>query len=150
MHDTRGNYTVKSGHHRAMDLWRKEQGLTVAISRDQWRYVWTASVPDKVKIWHWRAFQDVVPFLSRLVTKGVDCSVVCPMCEEANETLGHFVKGCPLLQSVVTISSIRDKFQQINIDSYGEFFAYIEKHWSKYERDLWMTILWMAWDARNR
>jgi len=91
-----------------------------------------------------------VPFLSRLVTKGVDCSVVCPMCEEANETLSHFVKGCPLLQSVVTISSIRDKFQQINIDSYGEFFAYIGKHWSKYERDLWMTISWMAWDARNR
>ena len=97
-----------------------------------------------MKISHWRAC--VVPFMSRLVTKNVDCSIDCPMCDLGTETLSHFVTECPLLRSVVTLSSLRGKFQRFNFGSYGESFAYIGKNWSKYERNLWMTILWMTWD----
>lgn len=61
--------------------------------------------PDKVKIWHWRACHDVVPFCAGLVTKGIDCSVTFPICEGNNESFLHFIKECPLLHSVVMVSS---------------------------------------------
>lgn len=85
--------------------------------------------------------------MSRLATKNVDCSVACPMCDLGTETFSHFVTECPLLRSVVALSSLQCKFQQINMESYGDLFAYIGRNWSRYERDLWMTMMWMTWDA---
>lgn len=150
LYDARGNYTVKSGHHRAVDLWRMEQGLVMAIGGNHWRYIWSSSVPEKVKIWHWRACHDVVPVCSRLVTKGVECLVICPVCDMGVESLTHFIKDCSLLQFVMNLSSLRDKVHELNMAFYGDIMAYIGMHWSKHDRDLWMTLVWMAWDARNK
>jgi len=148
--DAKGNYSVKSGHHRAMELWRMENGWAVVTSSSPWRFVWTSTTPEKVKIWHWKAIHGAIPVRQRLIEKHVDYSDICPMCGAGPETVMHLLSECSVSLEVLAQSSLRGRISELSRGSYGLLLEHIGGNWTRDERELWMFLGWLLWDARNK
>ena len=125
IHNTHGRYTVKSGHHRAMTLWRMENGLTVNVSSTPWKYIWSARLPEKVKIWLWKACHGALAVKQRLLDRNVNVDVTCPVCQGDIETVMHLVTGCTFAKAVFQASPLGDRVFQLQGQQYGDILSEI-------------------------
>jgi hypothetical protein len=97
-----GIFTVKSAYHLGMELKDRERGQcsTAVIDPGVWKAIWDMKVPNCVKLFIWRAYQNILPKRVNLFQRKVvdDCS--CPCCGTEEETIIHAVWSCPVAQDV--------------------------------------------------
>ncbi|XP_062018172.1 uncharacterized protein LOC133734535 [Rosa rugosa] len=95
-----GYYTVKSGYWLGMEL--KRVGVhtacsgenAVSNSKNIWSIIWGLSVPNKVKLFLWRACHAFLPCAERLFKRKVCSSDVCGRCGVAQESVLHSLWEC--------------------------------------------------------
>ena len=68
-------------------------------SRSFWS-IWQLRVPNKVKIFLWRACTDALPIKVNLQKRRVLDNSVCSLCQRAPEDIFHAVWSCEAIQSV--------------------------------------------------
>lgn len=61
----------------------------------RWKDLWKLQVPNKVKVFLWRAVRGCLPTRLRLQTKGVVCTGICPLCLNNLENEWHCLVACP-------------------------------------------------------
>jgi len=95
---THENYNLKSAYHYIKEHlvdngeWRKE---------GSWTKLWRLKIPQKVKVFLWRATRDCLPTRCRLQTCGVHCSDRCVHCNNSSfENDWHVFFGCEKLEPV--------------------------------------------------
>jgi hypothetical protein len=80
-----------------MELKERERGQcsTAVIDSGVWKAIWDMKVPNSVKLFNWRACQNILPTRVNLFQRKVvdDCS--CPCCGSEEETTIHAVWSCP-------------------------------------------------------
>ena len=59
-----------------------------------WSRIWKAKVPNKVKIFSWRACQNIFPTQDNLVRKRVTEDARCCFFQRATETILHVLWEC--------------------------------------------------------
>lgn len=85
LHTKDGQYSVKSSYHywferhHNQDEQRGSQG---------WGRLWKLQIPHKMKFFLWRVCRSNLPVRYMLRGKGVNTSIICPMC---NADVEHFV-----------------------------------------------------------
>ena len=88
-----GRYSVKSEYHVAKQLRMAENSSGEAsvhrASTSLWSWVWKARVPNKVKIFSWRAYQNILPTRDNLVQRRVMDDASCCFCHRATEMVLH-------------------------------------------------------------
>ena len=70
LHTKNGKYAVKSGYHVARKVLRKDGGVGSsggASGQQVWKKLWQLHVPNKIKIFAWRTYQDILPTRVNLV-----------------------------------------------------------------------------------
>lgn len=87
-----GKYSVKSGYR----FWHDQ--YSDCITRDQcskgWTKLWRLEVPHKVRVLLWRIGRNNVPVRNMLRGRGVQTTIVCPMCMTDVEHLFHIFHDC--------------------------------------------------------
>lgn len=70
-YDKKGEYSVKSGYQIALKIKFPDIPSNSESRSNQWSVIWTLNLPEKIKIFLWRAAQNLLPTAVNLWTKKV-------------------------------------------------------------------------------
>ncbi|KAL0346378.1 UNVERIFIED_CONTAM: putative mitochondrial protein, partial [Sesamum calycinum] len=77
-----GSFSVRSAYHLALSLEDNPSSSSLAEGEvSWWRKVWQARVPNKVKVFVWRACVNALPTEMNLKKRIQNLQVVCPFCQ---------------------------------------------------------------------
>jgi hypothetical protein len=97
-----GNFSVKSAYHLGLEIIERGKGQTSQVEKgtDVWRYLWNLQVPNPIKIFLWRAYNDILPTRKNLLRRRVIEDGKCPWCNLEEETTAHAIWYCPAAKDV--------------------------------------------------
>ncbi|GAU49043.1 hypothetical protein TSUD_237000 [Trifolium subterraneum] len=89
--DMHGNYSVKSGYNL---LLKPKVESVVTVENADWNLLWKIHAPPKAKHLLWRICKGCLPTRTRLNERCVQVPLVCPICENDEESDWHFLFEC--------------------------------------------------------
>ena len=99
-----GVFSVKSGYAIAWLLTKETDGM-VGSSTGQnrrliWQRLWRLHLPNKIKIFGWRACHDILPTKDNLVWRRITEDSVCELCQQGPETGIHVLWDCGVARGI--------------------------------------------------
>ncbi|XP_042958049.1 uncharacterized protein LOC122293560 [Carya illinoinensis] len=106
---TNGMFSVKSAYHLQVSIndSKSRQGSRLSNHGVLWKLLWKLKVPNKVKMFLWRAAKDILPTRANLYRRKIIESPLCPICHSFPETTAHVLWSCRAAQDVWSHSSKR-------------------------------------------
>lgn len=103
LHTTSGIYSVKLGYYVATQILREAD--QVESSREHsgnkvWAKLWKLTVPNKIKVFGWKACQNILPTRENLVHKRIMVDNTSELCKIALETRVHALWECGVAKDV--------------------------------------------------
>ncbi|QHO51670.1 Putative ribonuclease H protein [Arachis hypogaea] len=92
-----GNYSIRTGYYAAR---RVGQGIkfgnpsTSEDKREIWKEVWRIEVPQKIRMFIWKACHDILPVGSNLYKRKMASDPICQICLKSSETVEHALLLC--------------------------------------------------------
>lgn len=68
--------------------------FSVIIDNTIWKAIWQAKVPQKIKLFLWKACHNCLPIQVNLRQRRLCSSAMCPICGEVEETMEHAFLLC--------------------------------------------------------
>ena len=98
-------YSVKTGYRLLSQLAASDipSPSDISQSKQIWNAIWNLNVPNRIKIFLWRAGLNALPSRMNLVKRKVLCDPICPSCGVEKETILHALWSCPALAEVWSI-----------------------------------------------
>lgn len=96
MYTKDGKYSVKSGY----NFWRDNYSECSRVQTSSgWKKFWVLQVPHKIRVFLWRLCRNNVPVRNVLRGRGVQTTIMCPMCMCDVEHLLHIFLDCVLAKA---------------------------------------------------
>lgn len=146
-----GFYTVKSGYFIA----QKKKALAADVPassadlRHIWKWVWKLRVIPKVQLLLWRCITDSLPSKVNLVRRSLVVDPRCSRCGEGFESLEHIFRDCPWSKLFWRSSSLRLDVTNDEMMPFLQWLEKISKVDSSEFHELFATLIWTVWFARN-
>ena len=104
LHNKNGLYSVKSGYQIARILLKessqKGEGSNLRSSSKVWARIWKFHIPNKIKVFGWRACHNILPTYERLQQRRFIKNDMCPICKRFPETTIHALWECGAAQDM--------------------------------------------------
>ena len=113
-----------------------------------WRNIWQLRVPNKVKIFLWRACTDALPTKVNLQKRKVVDNSVCNLCQKASEDTFHAVWGCDTVQSVWQPSFAWLQNQNNQLKTISDLVGIVLSGSARL--DVFAMVAWSVWCYRNK
>lgn len=99
---TTGVFSVCIAYHLGMELQERERGQTSTVEKGKvvWRILWTLRVPNHVKLFLWRACNNILPTKQNLLKRRIVEEDRCPCCTIEEESTDDVLKYYPAAQDV--------------------------------------------------
>lgn len=98
LHNKNGQYSVRSGYYTARLLARESKHLGERFNpragSDVWAKIWGLHILTKIKVFVWRACHDILPTYDKLRQQRIIDFDLCPVCNQAPETILHSLWEC--------------------------------------------------------
>ena len=143
----RDEYSAKKATHE----------LTYSTERIQWEFIWKMKVPNKIKLFLWKFYLNILPTRDLLSKRGVHTKEinVCSFCGYPEETEFHLFQSCPcainMWKHVCFWWQIRPYYLQFN--SLDALWKSSKMFTHKKARIVWKIVLcatlWIIWLSRN-
>jgi len=147
-----GNFTVRSAYH----LGKEEQERRASqcskgnTGQDVWKTLWAMELPNVVKMFVWRACQNILPTRMNLFKRKIIEEAKCPCYEVEDEILIHALWTCPTTQDVWgSKTSPFEKFYASGV-SFKEVFEDRIQRYSKEVLELLVVVARGIWFRRNK
>ncbi|KAL5774803.1 hypothetical protein ACOSP7_012360 [Xanthoceras sorbifolium] len=88
-------FSVKSAYKVALSL---REGGKASCSRGPlplWKSLWRLKLPNKIKVFYWKACLEALPTKALLFSRGIVVSSMCSLCDAGFETVDHILWDCP-------------------------------------------------------
>lgn len=124
-HTKTGEYSVKSGYHIIRRMKQPEDSTASSSSRIDkrvWKVIWQINILQKIKIFLWKAVQNIIPVRENLAKRRVVNSGLCPLCEQGNETMEHALLLCQWTRPIWFGSQIQCVPDPMRITSLANWF----------------------------
>lgn len=147
--DKHGTYSVKSGYQLAVQLKFPENPGCSDISKSQWKVIWSTEIPEKVKIFMWRAAKNLLPTANNLWKKKVVPSLICQRCFCKSEDPCHALMVCKAARKVWKLTTFYDDVKQM---AHQDMLSALQElALSKGKEDLAqiIAVCWAIWRDRN-
>lgn len=93
-YDKNGQYSVKNGHQLAQRIKHPDNPSCSKGIHCQWNVIWCLELPEKIKIFKWRAAMNLLPTAENLWKRKVLQDPICPRCKIKAESVRHAVMDC--------------------------------------------------------
>ncbi|XP_075674939.1 uncharacterized protein LOC142644147 [Castanea sativa] len=108
LHNSRGLFTVKSAYHVARRLltdayWGGSSRECAAAN--VWTAIWKLRLPNKIKVFAWRACHEILPTAANLTRRKVITEDKCSVCTWETESTIHALWDCVAVQDIWAGSS---------------------------------------------
>jgi hypothetical protein len=86
-----GIFSVRSAYHLEMEYNARNagEGSRKQSKKKIWKACWNLQSPNVVKMFLWRALNNLLPTRRNLRCRGVNLDSVCPICETKEEDITH-------------------------------------------------------------
>ncbi|XP_024039324.1 uncharacterized protein LOC127898872 [Citrus sinensis] len=121
-YDKHGEYSVRSGYQIALKLKAPDEPGSSGSNSKRWKVVWFVELPEKMKIFMWRAARNLLPTAENLWKRKCLKDPICQGCNREVET-NHDIL---------------------------EFIYEVWSTWGKTEAEQAIAFCWAVWFARNK
>lgn len=117
-YDKRGEYSVKSGYQLAQKIQFPNNPSSSSNNHKQWNALWALDLSEKIKIFIWRAFHNLLPIAENLWKRKVLQEPICQRCRRGAKTIHHSLLECKALKKIwnyalFAVKSCNDPTQDI-------------------------------------
>lgn len=148
-YDKKGQYSVKSGYQIALQIKHPELPSCSSNTSGQWNMIWSMELPEKIKIFIWRAAKNLLPTAENLWKRKVLEDPLCPRCKMKAENIIHAVMECKAARQIWKLTLFFAEVKSlINQDLLGMIHE-IAKRRKKEELKVMTALCWAAWHTRN-
>ncbi|KAJ9554109.1 hypothetical protein OSB04_018154 [Centaurea solstitialis] len=143
-----GIYSVKSCYRLITE---KIAPLSHLFISGDWKRIWKANIPNKVKFFIWRAIREVIPTRNALQSRGIQVPPLCPLCNRNVENNWHALVDCPQVRSIWNETGLSSEIdaRTLEANSFSELiFKFLHDH-SGHDGDSFLMLLWSIWHRRN-
>ena len=153
LHNRKGVYSVRSRYYLERRVMQKEDwaessrgpgGLQI------WKKLWKLRVPNKIKVFGWRACHKILPTLVNLAWRKIILDPVCHCCKSLLESTAHAIWECGAAQDVWAGSSINLQKCSTNQCDIIQLFEFLFDRLSDANFELILVQSWLIWNQRNR
>lgn len=139
-----GKYTVKSAYNML-----HEERFINGLSNNSgfWRTIWNLKIPQKTKIFMWRALTNLLPSKDQLRVRRVEVNPFCPVCNLEQESTFHCLVMCPVAVQCWGVSSF-NKVSHTATD-YIKWMEEVVKACNRDEVAKICMLCWYLWKNRN-
>ncbi|KAL6189078.1 hypothetical protein ACLB2K_040468 [Fragaria x ananassa] len=150
-----GRFSVKSGYWFGMEMKRLEKGSSSGSghvnsnSINIWSLIWDLLVPNKVKLFLWRACHAFLPCVERLFKRKICSHSGCGRCGEGEETVVHSLWCCRVAKKLWKCTFWRGVYKSWQISSFADLFGLVAMEGNIKNTELFALICWWLWKDRN-
>lgn len=142
-------YSVRSGYKLTSNLYGAHDSASNNEQRMWWTTLWKIRVPQKVKMFIWRAYHACIPTNFSLWKRKVDLSPMCTICKTKFETVDHALCGCKRSKQICDTM-----FQRVDLkipvqDNFADRIIWLAKHLNGEEFERACLTFWSLWNDRN-
>ena len=142
---------MKSAYNLARCGEKKDGGecLDSSIMKRFWQKLWRAKVPNKVRVFGWKACQNILPTKMNLFHRQVTDDPICEECVLEPETVLHVLCQCLKAKEVWTHCRLLHR-----IEGKGDFTDVLCSNGMNQDQDsnlmhMILMIAWSLWRNRN-
>ena len=115
-----------------------------------WNALWKLHIPNKIKVFRWKACQEILPTRSNLAKRRIIRDNVCPNCTRFPESTIHALWDCEVAMDVWVGSSLKlQKCAHGQVDIL-KLMEYLLSKLSLQEIELFLVQAWIIWNQRNK
>ena len=146
-----GKFSTKSAYNLARSGEKKDGGecSDSSIMKRFWQKLWRAKVPNKVRVFGWKACQNILPTKMNLFHRQVTDDPICEECVLEPETVLHVLCQCLKAKEVWTHCRLLHR-----IEGKGDFTDVLCSNGMNQDQDsnlmhMILMIAWSLWRNRN-
>ncbi|KAL0006082.1 hypothetical protein SO802_013643 [Lithocarpus litseifolius] len=152
MHNKNGMFSVKFAYKVAQRM--RGEGSRAEHSRGcvgklVWSVLWKLCIPNKIKIFGWRACNDILPTKCNLVKRKIITDDKCHICTREAELVFHALWGCVAVQDVWAGSISKLQKGVSNFSDFMQLMEHLVGRLSAEEVELFWVQCWLIWNQRN-
>ncbi|KAL0343066.1 UNVERIFIED_CONTAM: hypothetical protein Sangu_1194000 [Sesamum angustifolium] len=145
-----GIFSVRSAYHLACSLeLRSSSSSSHVLGQSWWRRVWQAKIPNKVKVFVWRACLNALPTGDNLARRIPNTLAKCPFCGCSKEDRMHIFVLCPFARQVWGLSSIPLSFTSLQIPDFWAWMQAVAAGLDGVNFGFFLCMCWSIWWCRN-
>ncbi|KAH9649551.1 rnase h domain-containing protein [Citrus sinensis] len=124
-----------------------DQGIRLS---GQWNVIWAMELPEKIKIFMWRAVKNLLPTAENLWKMRVLQDPICSRCKMKAENIIHAILECKPARQMWKLTPYYAEMNVLINQDLLSMMKELEKSKSKEELQRIIALCWAAWYSRNR
>jgi hypothetical protein len=144
-------FSVRSAYHLGLEIMERDKAQSSKAEKAPvvWNSLWNLPIPNSVKVFMWRACNDILPTRLNLLKRRVIDDGRCPWCNFEEETTAHAIWFCPAAKDVWNADhSIFHKCAFVD-QSFLDIFQQGLNRFDRFEMALFAAIAKKIWIRRN-
>lgn len=125
-------------------------GSDPSSDKGWWNLLWKLKIPNKLKIFGWKAGQEILPTLNGLWKRNISQDPFCPRCKKKEESVMHALFFCKFAKEVWKLSSCRRVLKISGASDFGNCIVQIGAAGLESDLEVITTTAWAVWYARNQ
>ena len=152
LHNKNGMFLVKSAYKVARRM--RGEGSRVessggCVGKLVWPVLWKLCIPNKIKIFGWRACDDILPTKYNLVKRKIITDDKCHICTREVESVTHALWGCAAVQDVWAGSISKLQKGVSALSDFMQLMEHLVSRLSTDKMELFWVQCWLIWNQRN-
>ncbi|KAL5539433.1 hypothetical protein UlMin_045908 [Ulmus minor] len=149
-YDAKGLYSVKSAYRLGMELaCSVHPSSTAPATGSWWKALWNASIPPKVKVFWWRAINDILPTSWNLRSHHIPTAASCALCGYGMETTSHSLFLCPLMKPFWKSTLWASCLEVVKKTCLWDAALWVKEVWDERAFEIFLLSVWESWNLRN-
>ncbi|XP_023882197.1 uncharacterized protein LOC111994540 [Quercus suber] len=148
-----GIYYVKSGYYITRLLAKEMNGMEGSLNGQNrgllWPRLWKLRLPNKIKLFGWRACHNILPTKDNLVRRRVIEDSMYELCYQGSESGLHVLWECGVAKDVWAGSMGRLQKSVCGQMDFSHLFVILLNRLSREELETFMVQCWLIWNQRN-
>ncbi|KAH9754587.1 putative reverse transcriptase/RNA-dependent DNA polymerase [Citrus sinensis] len=149
-YDKHGEYSVRSEYQIALKLKAPDEPSSSGSNSKRWKVVWSMELPEKMKIFMWRAARNLLPTAENLWKRKCLKDPICQGCNREVETVRHALLDCKAARKIWYHATSSVQIPNAQNQDILEFIYEVWSTWGKTEAEQAIAFCWAVWFARNK
>ena len=153
MYNKNGLFSVKSAYRVAVQIQKGEEwaeNSSGCAGKQVWNALWKLHIPNKIKVFGWRACQEILPTRLNLAKQQIIHDNICPNCTRFPESTIHALWDCGVAVNVWAGSALKLQKCAHGQADMIELMEYLLSKLSVQEMELFLVQAWIIWNQRNK
>lgn len=153
MYNNNGRFSVKLAYKVAVQTQKGEEWTENSrgcAGKNVWTALWKLQIPNNIKVFGWRACQEILPTRLNLAKRRITHDNVCPNCTRFPESTIHALWDCGVAMDVWAGSLLKLQKCSNGQADMLELMEYLLSRLSLQEMELFLVQAWLIWNQRNK